>query len=295
MQKIALIGLGAMGGGMARSILAKKLPLSVYNRRAEVAAPFAKEGARVAASPADAAKGADVVISMVADDDASRSIWLGDNGALAVMRSGTILIECSTLSPAWIKELAASAAARRCHLLDAPVTGSKSHAASGDLLFLVGGEKEILERVRPVLTAMGRNIVHMGPTGSGTLMKLINNFLNGVQAAAFAEAWALVERLGLETEKALDVITNGAPGSPLVKMLASRMAKRDYQTNFFLRLMEKDLAYAMSLSEEGGVRLRTAQPALELFRLASQSGWGDKDFASVIEPIRALTSSKPAR
>jgi len=295
MQKIALIGLGAMGGGMARRMLAQKLPLSVYNRRAEIAAPFTKEGARVATSPADAAKDAEVVISMVADDHASRSIWLGENGALAAMSSGTILIECSTLSPAWVKELAASAATKQCDMLDAPVTGSRSHAGAGELLFLVGGEKEILERVRPVLTSMGRSIVHMGPLGSGTLMKLINNFLNGVQAAAFAEALALVERLGLEIEKALDVITNGAPGSPLVKMLASRMAKRDYQTNFFLRLMEKDLAYATSLSDEGGVHLRTAQAALELFRLASQSGWGDKDFASVIEPIRARALSKPAK
>src|SRR5581483_9911516 len=107
MQKIALIGLGAMGGGMARRMLAQKLPLSVYNRRAEIAAPFTKEGARVATSPADAAKDAEVVISMVADDHASRSIWLGENGALAAMSSGTILIECSTLSPAWVKELAA--------------------------------------------------------------------------------------------------------------------------------------------------------------------------------------------
>ena len=192
----------------------------------------------------------------------------------------------------WVAELAAAAAARHCHMLDAPVTGSKSHASTGELLFLVGGDKEVLERVRPVFAVMGRGIIHLGAVGSGALMKLINNFLNGVQAAAFAEAWVLVERLGLETEKALDVITNGAPGSPIVKALSVRMANRDYQTNFHLRLMEKDLMYVIDVANQEGFSLRSAQPALELFRLASQNGWGDKDFAAVIEPLREIALSE---
>ncbi len=295
MQKIALIGLGAMGGGMARRILSKKLPLAVYNRHSEVAAPLAKEGARLANSPADAARDADIVISMVADDRASWSVWLSENGALAAMKPGAVVVESSTLSPTWVAELAAAAAARHCHMLDAPVTGSKSHAITGDLLFLVGGDKEVLERVRPVLAVMSRGIIHLGAVGSGALMKLINNFLNGVQAAAFAEAWVLVERLGLDIEKALDVITNGAPGSPIVKSLSVRMANHDYQTNFYLRLMEKDLMYVTDVANQEGFSLRSAQPALELFRLASQNGWGDKDFAAVIEPLREIALSKQTK
>lgn len=293
MQKIAFIGLGAMGGGMARRLLAQKLSLAVYNRRAEIAAPFEKDGARVATSPADAAAGADVVISMVADDSASRSVWLDENGALGAMKPDAILIESSTVSPTWIRELASAAAARQCHLLDAPVTGSKSHAASGEILFLVGGEEKVLDRVRPLLSIMGKGMVYLGPTGSGALMKLINNFLCGIQAASLAEALVLIERLGLDTKKALDVITNGAPGSPLIKAVSTRMTNRDYRVNFYLKLMEKDLLYESDLLKQNGVPSQLAQSALDLFRFASQNGWGDKDFSAIVEPLRERVLPKP--
>lgn len=284
--RVALIGLGLMGSGMARRLLGAGFPLTVYNRNPERIAPLAAEGAHSAASPREAASRADVVLSMVADDAASRAVWQGGNGALAGVARGTVLVECSTLTVEWIEELAKEAAAAGCELLDAPVTGSKTHAASGELSFLVGGSAAALEAARPVLAVMSKAIVHVGATGRGALLKLINNFMAGVQAASLAEALALIERSGLDRAKALEVLTNGAPGSPLVKTLSGRMTARDYTPNFVLKLMAKDLSYALGEGRRHGVSLATAASALELYKQAIASGRGEEDFSVIVEPLR---------
>jgi 3-hydroxyisobutyrate dehydrogenase len=240
----------------------------------------------VAATPREAAANADIVISMVADDAASSDVWLGEKGALAGASKGAVLIESSTLSVPWVRELAAAAAERGCELLDAPVTGSKPHAASGELLFLVGGSESVLAVARPVLAVMSRDIVHLGPTGSGALLKLINNFLCGVQAASLGEATALIDASGLDREKALAVLTNGAPGSPLVKTLSARASAGDFAPNFLLRLMAKDLSYAQAEGARDGITLHTAGSALTVFRKAIEDGRGDQDFSAVIPSLR---------
>jgi 3-hydroxyisobutyrate dehydrogenase len=285
-QAVALMGLGIMGSGMARRILGGGFPLTVYNRNREKASSFAAEGAKVAASPREAAAGAHVIVSMLADDPASRSMWLGEQGALAGAAAGAVLIECSTLSVKWVRELAATAAARGCELLDAPVTGSKSHAASGELNFLVGGSAEALEKARPVLSVMSRSMVHLGPNGSGALLKLINNFLCGVQAASLAEAIALMEKGGLDRGKALEVLVNGAPGSGVFKTVSSRAEAKDFTPVFRLRLMQKDLSYALEEGNQHGVPMATAAAALDLFRQATASGAGEKDFSAILEQLR---------
>src|SRR5262249_3028674 len=147
--RVAFLGLGIMGSGMARRLLANGYPVSVFNRNRERAIPLLTEAANVAASPREAASKAEVVISMVADDSASRAVWLGENGALADVQAGAVCIESSTLSLGWVRELASAVTTRGCEFLDAPVTGTKSHAASGELNFLVGGETASLEKVRP--------------------------------------------------------------------------------------------------------------------------------------------------
>ncbi len=284
--RIAFLGLGIMGSGMARNLLTKGFPLMVFNRDAEKAKMFAAEGAHVAKSPCDAAENADVIISMLADNNATRSLWLGENGALAATKPGTICIECSTVTVNWVRELAAAAAQKKCGLLDAPVTGSKIQAAAGELNFLVGGDSVTLEKARPVLAAMSKTIVHLGPAGSGAMVKLINNFVCGVQVASLAEALAMIERSGLDRTKALEVLANGAPGSPLVKAVSTRMTTPDFTPNFLLRLMAKDLGYAI---QEGGkflLEMKTAAAALELFQLGIAAGQGDKDIAAVVEQFR---------
>ncbi len=281
--RVAIIGLGIMGGGMAGRLLSAGFPLAVYNRNKERSAPFAGAGATVAGSPREAASGADIVITMVSDDIASRGVWLGENGALAGIARGSVLIECSTLTVGWIKELAAIAAQRGCELLDAPVTGTKPHAASGELSFLIGGSDAALATAQPVLAVMGREFIHLGPTGSGALMKLINNFMCGVQAASLAEAEYMIGAGGLNLEKALPILTHGAPGSGLVQRAAARAFANDFTPNFPLHLMAKDLGYAIGEASNLGHNLLTASSALTIFKEAIAKGYGDQDFSAVIK------------
>jgi len=283
--RIAFLGLGLMGSGMARRLIDAGFPLAVYNRDPAKAAPFAAT-AEVAATPGQAAARADIIISMVANDEAARAVWLGGDGALAAAPPGAVGIESSTVTTGWVRELAAAAAARNCEFIDAPVTGSRAQAAAGELNFLVGGSAGTLQRVRPVLAAMSKTITPLGPVGSGTLLKLINNFLCGTQVAALAEAVAMIESSGLDRARALEVLTLGAPGSPLVKTVAARMMAPDYTPNFFLRLMAKDLAYAIKEGRDLSCELTTATTALEAFQTAIASGLGEKDIAAVVEPLR---------
>jgi 3-hydroxyisobutyrate dehydrogenase len=283
---VALLGLGIMGSGMARRLLKNEFPLTVFNRNVEKSKSFADEGAHVAHSPRAAAKDAEIIISMVADDPASRSLWLGENGALADANPGTVCIESSTVTVNWVRELAAAVVAKKCELLDAPVTGSKTHAASGELNFLVGGNANTLEKARPVLAAMSKAIVHLGPTGSGALLKLINNFVCGVQVASLAEALAMIERSGLDRTKALEILTGGAPGSPLVKTIAGRMTAPDFTPNFLLRLMAKDLGYAVDEGGKLSINLATAAAARGMFKQAIAGGHGDQDMSAVVEQFR---------
>src|ERR1700693_3333514 len=155
--RVAIIGLGIMGSGMAGRLLSTDFTVAVYNRNRDKSAPFGRAGATIAGSPREAASKADIIIAMVSDDIASRGVWLGEKGALAEASRGSVLIECSTLTVGWIKDLAAAAAQRGCELLDAPVTGTKPHAASGELLFLIGGSEAALATAQPVLAVMGRD------------------------------------------------------------------------------------------------------------------------------------------
>jgi 3-hydroxyisobutyrate dehydrogenase len=283
---VAILGLGIMGSGMARRLAASGFPLSVYSRNREKAAPFPELGAFVADSPREAAARANIVISMVSDDAASRAVWMGDDGALAGAPSGSVLIESSTLTVGWVKELAAAASERDREFLDAPVTGTKPHAESGQLLFLVGGSASAIEIARPVLSVLGRDIVHLGPTASGALMKLINNFMAAVQAVSFGEALALIQAGGLDVDKALAILGEGAPGSPMVKRVAARVSSGDFTPHFFLRLMTKDVAYAVEEAKSRGVPLPTAQAALSVFRQAQLDGHSEQDFTAVIQSLK---------
>jgi 3-hydroxyisobutyrate dehydrogenase len=285
-KNVAMLGLGTMGAGMATNLLNAGFSLSVYNRTAAKAHALFESGAKHALTPAEAAKGASIVISMLSDDSASREVWLGNGGALEAIGEGSILIESSTVSPAWIAELAELAAQRGAQLLDAPVTGSRTQAEAGQLSFLVGGNDEALEEATPVLKAMSKEIIHLGPLGSGAKMKLINNFLCGVQIASLAEGLTWIEHSGLDREKALSVLKSGAPGSPLLGAISDRMVNQNYTVNFLLSLMTKDLLYAQAEAAHCNVDLKTAEVARGLFEDAIAQGLGYKDMSSVIEPLR---------
>jgi 3-hydroxyisobutyrate dehydrogenase len=245
----------------------------------------------VADTPALAVAGAAVAISMLADDDASREAWLGSHGALPAMRAGAVAIECGTVSPDWVRQLDDEAQARGLQVMDAPVTGSRPQADAGELTFLAGGDSTTLEAVRPVLESMSKAIVHLGPVGSGALLKLINNFLCGVQVASFAEALIWVERSALDRVQALEFLKTGAAGSNIFKAMSERMTARTYEVNFMLRLMEKDLRYAQQAAAEKQTTLTTAACSKKLFERAEAEGYGDRDMSAVVEVLRSNGST----
>lgn len=286
-EKIAVLGLGVMGVGMAQNLRKAGFDVTVWNRTAAKAEAFAKDGGAAAASPAEAANGAKVVISMLADDNASRAAWLGEYGALAGMEADAIAVESSTVSPVWIAELHAAAQMRGIRLLDAPVTGSRPQAEAGQLTFLTGGDAATVEEARPVLAAMSKQVLSLGPVGSGAQLKLINNFLCGVQVVSFAEALTWIERSGLDRTLALDFLKTAAPGSGILTGMSERMTKRTYEVNFALDLMRKDMSYAQTAAEKFGVDLSTAANAEKLFVQAQEEGLGEKDMSAVVEVVRA--------
>jgi 3-hydroxyisobutyrate dehydrogenase len=288
--KIALLGIGIMGVGMGGRLLEAGYPLTVYNRTPEKARPLVDRGARWAKTPAEAVAGANIIFSMLADDAASRKVWLKENGALAAAEPNAILVESSTVTVRWIEELGEAARKRGLTLIDAPVTGSKPQAAAGQLFFLAGGPEEAIAKIAPVLKPMSRGMVYLGPSGSGARMKLINNFVCAVQASALAEAIGLIERSGLDPAKAISVLTEGAPGSPLVKGLSSRMEARNYEPQFAARLMAKDLRYALIEARHLGQKLATASTALGIYEGSIAAGRGEEDISVIVEQFRPAKS-----
>lgn len=286
-EQVALLGTGTMGSGMARNLRKAGFPLTVYNRTREKAESLADTGARIADTPALAVAGAQVVLSMLADDDASRAAWLGPDGALAAIKADSVVIECGTVSPDWVAQLQQEAETRGLGMIDAPVTGSRPQANAGELTFLVGGDSATLEAARPVLQCMSRAILHVGPVGSGALLKLINNFLCGVQAASFAEALAWIERSSLDRAQALQFLNGGAAGSNIFRAMSERMTARTYDVNFLLRLMDKDLRYAQHAAAAKDIELTTAACSRKLFERAEAEGYGERDMAAVVEVLRS--------
>ena len=294
-ERVAILGLGTMGLGMAGRLAQAGVPLAVWNRTASRAESLRRSGARVGATPRDAARDATCVISMLSDDAASREVWLGENGALAGLAPGALLIESSTISPVWVRELGAAARAHGSALVDAPVTGSRTHAANGELTFLAGGDAKDVERATPVLKLMGKAVVHVGPLGSGALLKLVNNFLCAVQAIAFGEGLALLDKSELDLSKAVPALINGAAGSPLVKTMAERIATHDASVHFYLGLMQKDLTYAVEEGRRHSLDLRSAALARDLFRAASENGFASSDLSTITEYLRGRTPESRAK
>jgi 3-hydroxyisobutyrate dehydrogenase len=283
MQRVAILGLGIMGGGMAANWLAKGFELSVWNRTRAKAEPLAAKGAKIAATPREAAKSADFIFAMVADDAASRGVWLGADGALAGAKSGAIAVESSTLTPDWVRELARHAEAKGCGFLDAPVGGSRQAAASGELRLFVGGEPQTYEAARPALAAVGSKMDLLGPVGAGATWKLINNQLAAGQIAALAEALEVAKKAGFKDEQISDLILGGAPASPIVKLKLPRMLGRDFEpADFALNLMLKDARYAAALAQSLGAHAEMIAGAAKAFARAEAKGLGEKDIAAVV-------------
>jgi 3-hydroxyisobutyrate dehydrogenase len=250
MARVAFIGLGRMGHGMAGRYLDAGFTVTLWNRSRAKAEDLVARGAHWATSPGDAAIDADAVVTMVADDEASRAVWLGEDGAAATMKAGTLAIECSTVSYSHALQLSRELHARGLIYLDCPVTGLPDAAASGKLTLLVGADAADLDKARPFLAPLSTTIRHFGEVGTGTVYKLINNLMGAIQIAGIAEGLAIAEQAGLDMKLVLEAIENGVAASPQVIRHSKRMAARNFEgATFTAALRHKDAAYAVALAE----------------------------------------------
>lgn len=250
MPRVAFIGLGRMGHGMAGRYLDAGFTVAVWNRSKAKAADLIVRGALWATSPEDAAIDADAVVTMVADDEASRAVWLTKDGAAANMKAGTLAIECSTVSYQHTLEMARELHSRSLIYIDCPVTGLPEAAAAGGLTLLVGADPADLERAQPYLAPIGSTIRHFGPVGTGTVFKLINNLIGAVQIASLAEGVAIAEQAGLDMQLVAEALATGAVASPQVIRHSRRMIDRNFSgASFTAALRRKDADYAVRLAE----------------------------------------------
>ena len=289
MKRIAFLGVGRMGAGMAARLLATGHTLAVYNRTAARAEPLVRAGATLARSPRAACDGADAVIAMTADDESSKAMWLGADGALAgTLPPRALAIECSTLSHAWALELGRLAEQRGLRYLDSPVTGLPQAAADGQLTLLVGAADTDLAAARPLLDALATRIVHFGPVGTGTAYKLIVNLIGAVQIASAAEGLALAERAGLDPAVVVDAIATSQAASPQVVRNTRRMIAGDFvdDVTFTPVLRLKDVEYALRLADTLDVGAPFGSVARAAFRRLIELGGGEQNESRVIEVAR---------
>ncbi|MBX3253583.1 MAG: NAD(P)-dependent oxidoreductase [Chitinophagaceae bacterium] len=286
MQKIALLGLGNMGSGIALSLLRSGSQLAVWNRSREKGQPVLEAGAVWAVTPAEAAQNADIVIAMLADDTASREVWLGERGALRQMKPGAFVIECSTLSLKYVKELSAAAAAGGLRYIDCPVTGIPDAAAQGKLTLLVGADAADLEACRTILQTFSATIRYFGNIGTGTMYKLIINLMGAVQIAGLAEGIAMAEKLGLNRNEVMAAMEDSAAASPQVVRYVRKMGEKKFAglPAFTVQLRHKDAVYALDLAKEAGFDPKLGAVAKEWFAKALGQ-FAARDEAYVIEAV----------
>jgi 3-hydroxyisobutyrate dehydrogenase-like beta-hydroxyacid dehydrogenase len=285
---VGVLGIGRMGGSMARALAAAGFEVVCWNRTSAAAEALAGElGGRAVRRPADVAAAADICVSMLADGDAVATVFRGPDGLLSGARSGNVFVDSSTVPPSTIRGLADDARAAGAGILDAPVSGSVALAEGGGLTIMVGGEEADLETARPVLDALAKTVFHMGPLGSGAAMKLaVNTVIFGLNQA-LAEGLVLAEAAGIDRARAYDVLAASAVGAPYVGYKRAAFLEPDTTpVAFALELAAKDLRLIEALSEVTGVPVPQARTNLAVIAEASRDGKEGRDFSAVAEHLR---------
>lgn len=279
--KVGLIGLGLMGSPMARNLLKAGFPLTVWNRTRAKAEKLGQEGAKVANSPQEVAADSDVLITIVSDPPALEQVLFGANGALRALKKGSVLVDSSTVSPALARRIANSCSERGVDFLDAPVTGGTWGAEKGELVFMIGGKKEVLQRVEPVLQAVGKRFFLLGPNGAGQTVKLAMNMILALQVEALAESLELVTRAGVPGERLIEVLQSSMARAQVLDVKAPMLMKRDFTPSFPLRLMHKDMGLAMDLAKELGLDLPAGAAAFKAYSSVKAAAKSDVDYAAI--------------
>lgn len=289
MTRVAFIGLGAMGEGMAGQLIAAGFEVRVFNRTKEKADGLVRRGARLADSPRDAVSGAEAIFAMVADNWASHEVWLGEDGALAGdFGAGALAIECSTLSDGWVRELSKQAKKAGLKYIDCPVTGLPDAAAAGELVLFAGAKEDDLDEARRFLAPLCAQIMHFGDVGTGTAYKLIVNLMGAVQIAAAAEGFAMAEKAGLDMGQVVEAICSGQAAAPQVVRNIRRMGKGEHDRNhvFSGAMRLKDALYGVQLAENLGAKADFGQAAAGCFQQLVDAGFGGLNECKVIDMLR---------
>ncbi|WP_336366118.1 NAD(P)-dependent oxidoreductase [Marinobacter sp. C2H3] len=285
-MNVAFIGLGIMGSRMSRNLLdAPNLSVTVFNRSPEPAKALAEAGARVADSPAAAVAGADVVVTMLSTPDAVEAVAFGDNGFVEAAPANAVWMNCSTVDPSYTRRCDQRARDRGLRFLDAPVAGTKAPAAAGELTFLIGGDTEDLEQVRPLIDRMGQKALHVGDAGQGSAFKMLVNALLAQSMAVFAETARLGEALGFSRDFLMETLPNLPVSAPFLKGKAGLIKDGNYEAQFPLELMLKDLKLLEDTAYEQQQPLFLAGLAKSLYAQANQAGRGRDDFSAIFDVL----------
>ena len=300
MTRIGFIGVGTMGLPMARNLAAKGFAITAYDVSAEASRAAAASGLAVAASAAEAVARADLVVTMLPSSPHVEAVYTGDGGVIAAARPGTLCVDMSTIDPAVSRRVAQAAAERGLRFVDAPVSGGVPRATDGTLAIMVGGAAQDVAEARPALEAMGRNVIHVGPVGSGEVVKLCNNLIAGVAAVAVSEAFRIAEGFGVDPAVVTEVVAKSSGHTwlmehmhPVPGLVAQSASSHGYQPGFMTDLMCKDLGLAVDAARALRVPVFVAPVAQQVYRLASSQGLGRKDFTSVYTLLRPSDGAAP--
>ncbi|GAB4329840.1 MAG: NAD(P)-dependent oxidoreductase [Bacteroidales bacterium] len=282
-MKIGFIGLGIMGSRMAANLINAGYNVILYNRTIEKAKELAGERAKVAKTPYLAAAESDVVFTMLSTPEAVQSVALGEEGLVHGMRKTKVWVDCSTVNPAFSKQMNEIAGSMQFHFVDAPVAGSLIPAEKGELVFLAGGKKSVIELCRPLFNAMGKKLIHTGPAGSGSALKLVNNLVMGLAMYGVAEGLALAKASGITEEQVFELL-DGSPIAPQMAMMKKqKLTDKEFTPEFPLEWLQKDLHLAVETAWENGQALPGTSAVKEIFGLAKQQGMARKDFTAIYE------------
>jgi 3-hydroxyisobutyrate dehydrogenase len=287
-ESIGFIGLGIMGGGMAANLLKAGFDLTVWNRTPGRITPLARAGAAVADSPADVAASSAIVITCVSDTPDVEEVALGRRGLIHGVRAGSLLIDCSTISPTATRSIAARLAEKGAFMLDAPVSGGSEGAAKGTLSIMVGGDAAQVKRAMPALGAMGRTITHVGPQGAGQMAKLVNQILVVVTMQGVAEALLLAQAGGLDLEQTLAAVGGGAAGSWMLANRGPQVIRRDWRPGFTVDLQQKDLRLVLEAADQLGIPLPSTALIFQSYRALQQQGLGGEGNHALVKALERL-------
>jgi 3-hydroxyisobutyrate dehydrogenase len=271
-EQVGFVGLGIMGQGMARNLIKAGYTVHVWNRTASKMATLVAEGAKASSSPADVAAQCDTIVICVSDTPDVEAVVLGENGIIHGAKSGALVIDCSTISPQATRDIAAKLNEKGIHLVDAPVSGGSEGAARGTLTIMVGGTEADFQRALPVLQGMGKTITHIGEVGAGQVVKAVNQVLVVGNCLAMCEALLLAQAGGVDLQKTIDAISQGAAGSWMFTNRAPQIIRRDWRPGFTVALQQKDLRLVLDAADELGVPLPGTSLIFQLYRTLEARG-----------------------